>query len=345
MLLSPPYSPPMRLTSFEGGHGALSSYRPPRMPDYFDPTPSRTQKLRPKLSLNTVDVPSNFSFKSTSLRLDTLSVISPTSRNTFHNVYTTNPEQSTPSDSPTSSSPSPQSQGHRAALDYRDSVSSSAEDKLLSSSPATSVDITTGSVSAGAESSFKTQLLNVDLTSDPRRASTQSAPHLRSIISSSRDRSPSQRSKSVSFKPHLTETIHTNTYILAHSDLLALPESEIQAQGARSSSLPLPHRARSRSNPEIRPLSRNEIRWRTAIESAKAEAELAVQREAEVADDDEQTSNTVDLDEECINESGKRHSPTPTAHDTTDSADCISVSESKRRKPECPLLKQGETED
>lgn len=41
---------------------------------------------RPKLSLNTANVPSIFGKKSTSLRLDTLSTTSPTSRNTFSNA-------------------------------------------------------------------------------------------------------------------------------------------------------------------------------------------------------------------------------------------------------------------
>lgn len=41
---------------------------------------------RPKLSLNTLNVPSTFGKKSTSLRLDTLSATSPTARNTFSNA-------------------------------------------------------------------------------------------------------------------------------------------------------------------------------------------------------------------------------------------------------------------
>lgn len=41
---------------------------------------------RPKLSLNTSNVPSSFGKKSTSLRLETLSTTSPTSRNTFSNA-------------------------------------------------------------------------------------------------------------------------------------------------------------------------------------------------------------------------------------------------------------------
>lgn len=45
-----------------------------------------TTSKRPKLSLNTANVPSIFGKKSTSLRLDTLSTTSPTARNTFSNA-------------------------------------------------------------------------------------------------------------------------------------------------------------------------------------------------------------------------------------------------------------------
>ncbi|KAF4552087.1 Hypothetical protein D9617_11g009350 [Elsinoe fawcettii] len=104
------------------------------------------------------------------------------------------------------------------------------------------------------------------------------------VTSSSAPRSPRPRDrrKRVSFRSELTETISTNTYVSAHSDLLNSPSVDRTSMmlpsptfvGARMKPSPLPFSSRSET--------RTESRWRAAIEALAGETEaLAAQAERE----------------------------------------------------------------
>lgn len=63
-----------------------ATYNPSSIPNLL--TPSPTPSKRPRLTLNTANVTPIFGKNATSLRLETLSATSPTSRNTFQNTHT-----------------------------------------------------------------------------------------------------------------------------------------------------------------------------------------------------------------------------------------------------------------
>ncbi|KAF2154005.1 hypothetical protein K461DRAFT_292690 [Myriangium duriaei CBS 260.36] len=270
-------------------------------------------RQRPKLSLNTSGISDTFSYKSSSLRLDTLSVISPTSRNTFQNIY-----NSTLAKSPQRASQcSPLEQSS-----YHESRTATPKDSALSPPKAkfTPPRSQVGSDPADHLSRTEKPIVSVNPPPEnhpPRPTPVSQRPTtstiLRPIISTSCERSSSRRRKSVTFRAHLTETIQTNTYVLAHSDLLGLPDSEDATPMLPSPSFPLPQRSKSRPIPNSRILGRrenkNESRWKAAIEAAEA-----------------------DESDDCLNQPSKRGSPTEISHDGSDPEDCASNSDSKRRR-------------
>ncbi|KAI4908543.1 hypothetical protein J4E85_011711 [Alternaria conjuncta] len=164
--------------------------------------PPRQAPPRPKLSINTEQP--RILGKGASLRLETLSAVSPTVRNTFSNAY------ERPATAPTLQRPS------RPQLSIESDV------------PATS-----GSTSASTPSSAST--LSSTLTSASNDSATLSIPYkqphnLASILSNSPARSIIPRKmgssrpmfpaeKRVSFRTPLEEEITTTRYTLAHSDI------------------------------------------------------------------------------------------------------------------------------
>ncbi|KAI4913095.1 uncharacterized protein J4E92_009967 [Alternaria infectoria] len=164
--------------------------------------PPRQAPPRPKLSINTEQP--RILGKGASLRLETLSAVSPTVRNTFSNAY------ERPATAPTLQRPS------RPQLSIESDV------------PATS-----GSTSASTPSSAST--LSSTLTSASHDSATLSIPYkqphnLVSILSNSPARSIIPRKmgssrpmfpaeKRVSFRTPLEEEITTTRYTLAHSDI------------------------------------------------------------------------------------------------------------------------------
>ncbi|KAI4944850.1 hypothetical protein J4E91_008538 [Alternaria rosae] len=165
--------------------------------------PPRQAPPRPKLSINTEQP--RILGKGASLRLETLSAVSPTVRNTFSNAY------ERPATAPTLQRPS------RPQLSIESDV------------PAT----TSGSTSASTPSSAST--LSSTLTSASNDSATLSIPYkqphnLASILSNSPARSIIPRKmgssrpmfpaeKRVSFRTPLEEEITTTKYTLAHSDI------------------------------------------------------------------------------------------------------------------------------
>ncbi|KAI4640962.1 uncharacterized protein J4E79_011748 [Alternaria viburni] len=164
--------------------------------------PPRQAPPRPKLSINTEQP--RILGKGASLRLETLSAVSPTVRNTFSNAY------ERPATAPTLQRPS------RPQLSIESDV------------PTTS-----GSTSASTPSSAST--LSSTLTSASNDSATLSIPYkqphnLASILSNSPARSIIPRKmgssrpmfpaeKRVSFRTPLEEEITTTRYTLAHSDI------------------------------------------------------------------------------------------------------------------------------
>lgn len=180
---------------------------------------------RPKLSVNTSDLPPAFSTnKSTSLRLETLSVTSPTSRNTFSNSYghpstpvARKPRlnvdlslASTPVVKPVVSTP------------HTTSPPESSSSPLSSSTPsaesATSISSTGGTVSTPYRVSFN---LPSVLKNGP-------IPRKRRRVSPSTPIAMFPSTKRVAFRPQLTEEIRTSTYTLRHCDIeSALPSPSL----------------------------------------------------------------------------------------------------------------------
>ncbi|KAF2762376.1 hypothetical protein EJ05DRAFT_473289 [Pseudovirgaria hyperparasitica] len=161
---------------------------------------SPTTARRPKLSLNTASASQTRSFgKGASLRLETLSAVSPTARNTFSNAY----------DAPT------QTQGRPSLkLNTSNDNSEVAQDSFNKSTPRYD--------SATASSASSTESLT---TPPPYKLSH----HITSILSNSpypqiRPRKMTTRPffppiKRVSFKEPLVEEITNTLYTAKHSDL------------------------------------------------------------------------------------------------------------------------------
>ncbi|KAJ4297882.1 hypothetical protein N0V90_005781 [Kalmusia sp. IMI 367209] len=155
---------------------------------------------RPKLRLDTHQV-RTFG-KGSSLRLDTLSAVSPTARNTFSNAY----------EPPASAA---QASGRPSKL--RLSIDSSCKDPSTVSTPTSASTLSSALTSASADSAT--------ITTIPYKQ-----PHnLRSILSNgpapltSRKMAPARplfpAEKKVSFRLPLEEEIKTVKYTLAHSDI------------------------------------------------------------------------------------------------------------------------------
>ncbi|CAK4030568.1 Hypothetical predicted protein [Lecanosticta acicola] len=172
--------------------------------------PSPAPSKRPKLSLNTTDVPlSVFGKASTSLRLDTLSCTSPTSRNTFSNRNAYTSFQQPPSDSsqqkpvlaPLTTSPTSIVEDECELA--QDSIASSA-----STSSSTSSDFESTEVPYRVAFNTTSILRNGPL---PRkRARTSNLPSERTMF---------PPAKKVAFRSPLTEEVKTTKYIMKHSDI------------------------------------------------------------------------------------------------------------------------------
>jgi hypothetical protein len=164
-------------------------------PDMTTSLPIIPCKPRPKLSVNT-STPRSFG-KGASLRLDTLSAVSPTKINTFSNAYPTLERPSKPRLSIDSNFPA------------ANSASASASATPSSASTVSSALTASSSGSATISIPYKQPHNVVSILSNsqivPRR------------MASSRPMFPAE--KRVSFRTPLEEEITTTRYTLAHSDL------------------------------------------------------------------------------------------------------------------------------
>ncbi|CZT17286.1 uncharacterized protein RCC_03120 [Ramularia collo-cygni] len=162
---------------------------------------------RPKLSLNTANVPSSFGKKSTSLRLDTLSTTSPTSRNTFRNA--TLPTQGTtglktqqpPLADLAIDTSQEQQERHPSPTDTATSNDSA--------SSASSIESTSGEVPYRLSRSLTSILKNGPLPHSPRQKTSfaQSKPAM------------FPPAKKVAFRTPLEEEVITKKYTLRHIDI------------------------------------------------------------------------------------------------------------------------------
>ncbi|KAF2497780.1 hypothetical protein BU16DRAFT_424753, partial [Lophium mytilinum] len=193
--------------------------------------------LRPKLSLNTQQT--RLFGKQASLRLETLSAVSPTVRNTFSNAY----------EAPVSAVPAlGRPSKPRLSIDSSVPVSGLGQ---AASGAATALQIDTSTPNSSVPNSAST--LNSGSTS---ASSTDSATikvpyklshNLPSILSNSPAQSIRPRkmapyrpffpaTKKVSFRTPLEEEITTSTYTLAHSDIEHASSSTLSIESSSTSS-------------------------------------------------------------------------------------------------------------
>jgi hypothetical protein len=181
------------------------------------PTPSCLQSTgtlrpsRPKLSLNTTQVNHHRTFgkgSSSSLRLETLSAVSPTVRNTFSNTYEPAKQPATPGSNLT-----------RPTLSIDIAAGSHSDSK----SPDQTSSRTPSSSSISSASTFSEPTIVPYKPSHGIRSILTNSPLPRSgarRMSVQRPMFPAQ--KHVSFKAELVEEIKTSKFTLAHSDLYSL---------------------------------------------------------------------------------------------------------------------------
>ncbi|KAF2093191.1 hypothetical protein NA57DRAFT_69286 [Rhizodiscina lignyota] len=189
--------------------------------------PSQTSRSpRPRLKLNTAELfqPSTYGKGAGSgLRLETLSAVSPTVRNTFSNAYGKS-STTTSSSSPTSTTtPTPRPVRPRLAIDSSVHTSTSCESSSPNSASAertpssasvlsaTSTDSTSSADSATVRIPYK---LSYNVRSILRNSPL---PSVRMSSTTCRPMFPA--AKHVSFRFPLDEEIHTTTYTVPHSEL------------------------------------------------------------------------------------------------------------------------------
>jgi len=180
------------------------------------PPPRPAVSKRPKLTLNTTQTPTLLGGKgSTSLRLDTLSAVSPTARNTFSNAYETPPSRLSaskpqrPSLTPLATNVSSVSPGHASPADEESSAVIDTPE-LTSSSSASTVDSLPGHVPYTLGYNSQSILCNGPIPKSKRK---------RTCFTQSQSMFPTQ--KRVAFKAPLTEEIKTTKYTMAHADLVS----------------------------------------------------------------------------------------------------------------------------
>ncbi|KAK4987706.1 hypothetical protein LTR66_002665 [Elasticomyces elasticus] len=228
---------------------------------YTQPSlPSRLPHPRkPKLSLNTTQLPTAFGKSSTSLRLETLSATSPTARNTFSNAYDSSPTVPHPRARsqrlpPLNISTSITSTAPRTSTSLRDEV---AETPLSSSNESATTTSSLSSVESLTSIPYKLPynarpiLINgpIKRTSRPRRRSLTISRPMFAVA------------KKVSFKEQLTEEITTVKYTMAHSDLasssstisslsLSTTASELHTEPVVKTSTPSTHTTPPQHDPD-----------------------------------------------------------------------------------------------
>ncbi|KAK8179123.1 hypothetical protein BC567DRAFT_255555 [Phyllosticta citribraziliensis] len=158
------------------------------------PSSAAQSKQRPKLSLNTAQAQFRTFGKGSSLRLDTLSAVSPTIRNTFSNGYEPRP----------ASASEPQSSSSSKPWSADTPTSASTYNSTISTSSASSLGLDSARIPYSLPHNVKSILANSPLPPVVRhRTMKPMFP-------------PPKR---VSFRAPLTEEIKTTKYTVAHSDL------------------------------------------------------------------------------------------------------------------------------
>ena len=190
-----------------------ATYSQQAMTTLLAPVPAPSK--RPKLSLNTSELPSTFGKKSTSLRLETLSATSPTIRNTFSNAY--HPQASLRAPGARKPALTPLSTAsvtpvkERIPTPLRTEISDSPD--ITSSSAVSTASVSTVD-SLPAECPYK---LAYNITSILTNGPIPRNQNRRRSFARSRPMFPA--AKKVAFRAPLTEEIKTEMYIMRHSDL------------------------------------------------------------------------------------------------------------------------------
>lgn len=180
-------------------------------PTLLAPSPSPAK--RPKLSLNTANVPTVFGKGSTSLRLDTLSASSPTTRNTFRNAYNQAQSQQTTSCRPPKPRLAPlatnvSNLGEQTSRIDCEETTDSAASSTSTSSTVSSVDFSTAEVPYRVAYNVRSILVNSPIPRKPTR-----------ITSFAQSKPMFPATKKVAFRAPLTEDIQTTKYTMKHSDI------------------------------------------------------------------------------------------------------------------------------
>ncbi|KAK5119330.1 hypothetical protein LTR85_007686 [Meristemomyces frigidus] len=209
------------------------------VPMLLPPAPSK----RPKLTLKTTQTPTLLNGKgSTSLRLETLSAVSPTARNTFSNAYNPAHAAKTPGAKPQRPSLTP------LATDVPSTISRvptplETDVPSLTNSATSSSAVSIASISTveslSTDAPYK---LSYNVTSILSNGPLPRTKRSRTYYGQSRPMFPA--AKKVAFRAPLTEDIKNIKYTVAHSDIqssastistLELPpverEAEVEAKG------------------------------------------------------------------------------------------------------------------
>jgi len=176
--------------------------------------PESTSSKRPKLSLNTTQTPTLLGGKgSTSLRLETLSAVSPTARNTFSNAYepptlkALGAKPQRPSLTPLTTNV-PARPSKLSTPVSADLSASTNTPELTSSSSVSTLDSLRG------EAPYQLAYNTTSILSNGPLPKTTSKK-----TSFARSRPMFPTPKKVAFRAPLTEDIRTTKYIMAHSDI------------------------------------------------------------------------------------------------------------------------------
>ncbi|KAF2220958.1 hypothetical protein BDZ85DRAFT_251506 [Elsinoe ampelina] len=240
------------------------------------------KRTRPTLSLDTVSASgynANSSSSSSSFNLESLSVVTPTTRNTISNTFLPRTPLTLQACAPRSPLPCPDIK----IISPPTESTLSLEIKIPSPQNYTHNSLPPSPRSPRSPSSSPRRALPLDTSFASTKLKsrvTKPKPIMTTTTSSSAPRSPRirDRRKRVSFRSNLTEEIQTNTYVSAHSDLLNSPSVDRTAMmlpsptfvGARMKPSPLPFSSRTES--------RTENRWRAAIEALAGETEALVKQ-------------------------------------------------------------------
>ncbi|KAK4548002.1 hypothetical protein LTR36_010722 [Oleoguttula mirabilis] len=189
-------------------------YGPASVPTLLQPMSSK----RPKLTLKTIQAPTLLNGKgSTSLRLETLSAVSPTARNTFSNAYDPAQAMKATAAKPQRPCLTPLATSVPFAMSRIPTPLETDIPSLTNSATSSSAVSTTSMSTVDFLSTDVPYKLGYNLTSILSNGPLPRTKRNRTSYAQSRPIFPA--TKRVSFRAHLTEDIINTKYTVAHSDI------------------------------------------------------------------------------------------------------------------------------